>query len=49
MPNDGPLGYTNGSIAVSANGEVYVTHRLPMAGIAVYAGATKGRRISARP
>jgi hypothetical protein len=37
MPNDGPLGYTNGSIAVSANGEVYVTHRLPMAGIAVYA------------
>jgi len=37
MPNDGPLGHTNGGIAVRANGEIYVTHRLPVMGIAVYA------------
>jgi len=37
MPNDGPLGHTNGGIAVRANGEIYVTHRLPVAGVAVYA------------
>ena len=37
LENDGPIGQTNGGIAVSANGEVYVAHRLPMAGIAVYA------------
>ncbi|MBM4263328.1 MAG: hypothetical protein FJ145_18090 [Deltaproteobacteria bacterium] len=37
MPNDGPLGHTNGGIAVRANGEIFVTHRLPITGIAVYA------------
>ncbi len=37
LERDGPIGQTNGGIAVSANGEVYVAHRLPMAGIAVYA------------
>ena len=37
MPNDGPLGHTNGGIAVRANGEIYVTHRLPVTGVAVYA------------
>ena len=41
LENDGPIGQTNGGIAVSANGEVYVAHRLPMAGIAVYAADGK--------